>query len=301
MSSGLVTIYHEVEDKALWILFFGNALNKEPGNTGFLLFSIYDIMKANRPFIIIRRITMSEFLNFSEISQKVSFNDMLNWLNIPFTQTQNGELKGEGFIITVSKNLYFNPNGEDKGSVINFLSKQKGIDLRSAAQELKKQFLTEQKEPTREIPNLELHYCPFLKERGISEELAKQLEVGFVKQRSIISGKLAFKTYDENRNHSGYVAYNHAKKEWFFPKGFKRTLYNPLKYEGEEVMATVDIFSCIDLIKSGVPSVSLIGKTMTDIQAEQLSQFTRVVLVHPEPDNIVARLAKKAFVKVSPS
>jgi hypothetical protein len=43
---------------------------------------------------------MSEFLNFQEISQKVSFSDLLNWLNIPFTQTQNGELKGEGFIIT---------------------------------------------------------------------------------------------------------------------------------------------------------------------------------------------------------
>jgi hypothetical protein len=241
-----------------------------------------------------------EFLNFSEISQKVTFKQLLDWLNIPYS-TQNGEIKGESFIITTAKNLYFNPNGEDKGSVINFLSKQKGIDLRSAAQELKKQFLTEAKEPTREIPNLELHYCPFLKDRGISEELAKQLEIGFVKQRSIISGKLAFKTYDENGNHSGYVAYNHTTEEWFFPKGFKRTLYNPLKLDGDEVTLTVDIFSCIENIKQGIPSVSLIGKTMTDIQAEQLSRFTCVVLVHPEPDNIVARLARKTFVKVSPA
>lgn len=241
---------------------------------------------------------MSEFLNFQEISQKVQFKDMLDWLNVPYTPTQNGELKGEGFIITLAKNLYFNPTGEDKGSVINFLAKYKGLDLRAAAKELKDHFLSEPKEPVREIPNLELHYCPFLKERGITEELAKQLEIGFVKQRSIISGKLAFKTYDQNGQHSGYVAYNHSKGEWFFPKGFKRTLYNPQKYDGEEITATVDIFSCIDLIKSGVPSVSLIGKTMTDIQAEQLSRFTRVVLAHPEPDNIVARLARKTFVMV---
>jgi hypothetical protein len=175
------------------------------------------------------------------------------------------------------------------------------LDLRSAAQELKKQFLTEAKEPIREIPNLELHYCPFLKERGISEELARQLEIGFVKQRSIISGKLAFKTYDENGNHSGYVAYNHLKEEWFFPKGFKRTLYNPGKFEGGDINLTIDIFSTINSIQSGVPSVSLIGKTMTDIQAEQLSRFTSVSLVHPEPDNIVARLARKTFVKVGPA
>ena len=244
---------------------------------------------------------MSEFLNFAEISQKVQFKDLLDWLNTPYTPTQQGELKGEGFIVTIAKNLYFNPNGEDKGSVINFLSKQKGLDLRSAALELKKQFLTEAKEPKRELPNLELHYCPFLKERGISEELAKQLEIGFVKQHSIIAGKLAFKTYDENGQHSGYVAYNYTKDEWFFPKGYKRTLYNPLKFNGEEVIVTSDIFTALDFIKSGTPAVSLIGKSMTDIQAEQLSKFTRVVLVHPEPDNIVARLAKKSFVKVSPN
>ena len=240
-----------------------------------------------------------EFLNFSEISQKVTFQQLLDWLNIPYS-TQNGEIRGDSFIITTSKNLYFNPNGEDKGSVINFLSKQKGIDLRSAAQELKKQFLTEAKEPKREIPELELHYCPFLKDKGISEELAKQLEIGFVKQRSIMAGKLAFKTYDQEGNHSGYVGYNYSKDEWFFPKGFKRTLYNPMKCSGD-IILTVDIFSTITGIIEGKKCCSLIGKTMTDIQAEQLSQFTSVVLVHPEPDNIVARLAKKSFVKVSPN
>ena len=177
----------------------------------------------------------------------------------------------------------------------------KGLDLRSAAKELKDHFLTEAKEPKRELPNLELSYCHFLEEKGISEELVKRLEIGFVKQRSIMAGKIAFKTYDENGQHSGYVAYNYAKDEWFFPKGFKCTLYNPLKFNGEEVILTADIFTALDFIKSGTPAVSLIGKSMTDIQAEQLSKFTRVVLVHPEPDNIVARLAKKSFVKVSPN
>ena len=241
---------------------------------------------------------MSEFLNFQEISNKVQFKDLLDWLNIPYTPTQQGELKGEGFIVTIAKNLYFNPTGEDKGSVINFLSKLKGIDLRAAAKELKDKFLSEPKEPSREIPNLELHYCPFLKERGISEELAKQLEIGFVKQRSIISGKLAFKTYDETGKHSGYVAYNYSKDEWFFPKGFKRTLYNPGKFTGNVVLTT-DILSCIKNIQDGIPSVSLMGKSMTDIQAEQLANFNTVSIVHPEPDNIVARLAQKSFVKCS--
>jgi len=239
-----------------------------------------------------------EFLNFAEISQKIQFKDVLDWLNIPYSATQQGELKGEGFIITISKNLYFNPKNEDKGSVINFLASYKGLDLRGAAKELKDRFLTEAKLPKRELPNLELHYCKFLEDK-ITEEMAKEFEIGLVKQHSIIAGRIAFKTYDENDQHSGYVAYNPKDDSWFFPKGFKRTLYNPAKFSGEEITLTVDIISCLSLIKAGTPCVALIGKTMTDILAEQLSRFTRVVLVHPEPDNIVVRLARSTFVKSS--
>jgi len=240
-----------------------------------------------------------EFLNFQEISQKVQFQNLLDWLNIPYNAI-NGELKGDGFIITISKNLYFNPNGEDKGSVINFLSKHKGLDLRSAAQELKKQFLIEAKEPLRELPNLELHYCPFLEEKGFSKEFCEEYEIGLVKQHSIMAGKIVFKTYNELGQHSGYVGYNFTKDEWFFPKGFKRTLYNAHRIKSDEVYLTVSIWETLNLIKQGISSVALIGKSMTDIQADQLSQFTRVVLVHPEPDNIIVRLSKKSFVKVSP-
>jgi hypothetical protein len=223
----------------------------------------------------------------------------LDWLNIPYSVYQNGEIRGEGFIINIVKNLYLNPNGKEKGSVINFLANNKGLDIRSAASELKKQFLSKV-EPKKELPNLELHYCKFLEDRGISEALAKEYEIGLVKQHSIIAGKIAFKAYDENGQHSGYIAYNPQKDEWFFPKGFKRTLYNAHHITEDEVTLTVSIWETLDFAKHGIPSVSLIGKTMTDIQAEQLSRFSRVVLVHPEPDNIVVRLAKKSFVRVSP-
>jgi hypothetical protein len=243
---------------------------------------------------------MSEFLNFSEISQKISFKEVLDWLNIPYSVYQNGEIRGEGFIINIVKNLYLNPNGKEKGSVINFLANNKGLDIRSAASELNKRFLTEAKEPKRELPNLELHYCKFLEDKGISEEMAKEYEIGLVKQHSIIAGKIGFKAYDENVQHSGYIAYNPQKDEWFFPKGFKRTLYNAHRVKGEELILTVSIWETLEFIEEGIPSVSLVGKTMTDTQAEQLSRFSRVVLVHPEPDNIVVRLAKKSFVRVSP-
>jgi len=100
-------------------------------------------------------------------------------------------------------------------------------------------------------------------------------------------------------DHSGYVAYNPKTDEWFFPKGFKRTLYNGNHAASEVVHLTVSIWETLELIKQDTPSVSLIGKTMTDIQAEQLSKFFRVIVHHPEPDNLVVRLARNTFVKVA--
>jgi len=241
---------------------------------------------------------MSEFLNFSEISQKIPFKEVLDWLNIPYSVYQNGEIRGEGFIVNPTKNLYLNPKGDDKGSVINFLANRKGIDIRSAAKELKDKFLTEAKPPQRELPNLELHYCKFLEDKGIPQEFAKEFEIGLVKQHSIISGRIAFKIYDELSIHTGYVAYNFQKDEWFFPKGFKRELYNIHRITLNEVNLTVSIWETIELLLKGIESVSLIGRTMTDKQAEQLARFKTIIVHHSEPDNIIVRLAKNSFVKV---
>ena len=61
-----------------------------------------------------------EFFDFTALS-KLPFKEFLDYLNVPYKETKT-ELKGEGFIINKAKNLYFNPIGDDKGSVINFLS-----------------------------------------------------------------------------------------------------------------------------------------------------------------------------------
>jgi len=291
MSRDLVMVDREVEDNAFWQSFFSELSKRTSGQESSLCYN-------KRVFISQQGGIMSEYLNFAEISQKILFKEVLDWLNVPYS-TENGELKGTGFIVNTAKNLYLNPDGDDKGSVINFLAHKKGVDLRSAAKELKDQFLTAPKPPKRELPNLELHYCPFLKDKGISEELAKEYEVGLVKQHSIISGRIAFKIYDENKVHTGYVAYNFQKDEWFFPKGFQRELYNIHRITGEEVHLVVSTWEVLELAKQNIPAVALIGKTMTDKQAEQLLRFKRITLIHPEPDNIVIRLSKTSFVKSS--
>ena len=244
----------------------------------------------------------NNYLNFQEISNSVNFVDVLNWLNIPYAK-KKGEFRGETndfkFIINIEKNLFFSPDDETiKGSVINFLSDVRGINLREAAMKLKKTFLDAPKPSNREIPELELLYCKELEKFKITEDTAEQYEIGLVKQKSIMKGRISFKVYDENGNVKGYVGWHPEKKDWFFPKNFKRPLYNANNILGPEIVVTVNLFDCLRLISMGIEaSSSLIAKSMTDKQEQILKKYPRIFLFHSEPENIVTRLSRSSYVK----
>lgn len=243
----------------------------------------------------------NQFLNFNEISKEISFEDVLNWLNVSF-QRKNTELRGDGFIISLNKNLFFCPDNESlKGSVINFVAHYKKIPLREAATLLKTQFLSKNKPtiPKREMPNLLLDWDSYLEDRGITKNLAEEYEIGMVKQRSVVAGRIAFKIYDENGLHSGYIGYKKSDDSWFFPKDFKRPLYNLAKIEDRKsVIVTVDPFDAIKIIGNGFrQTVALLANSMTQQQEECLKQFRYILLLHKEPANIVNRLYMTSFIK----
>jgi DNA primase len=245
-------------------------------------------------------LSKSEFLNFNEISKAISFEDVLNWLNIPF-QRKDKELRGEGFIINIDKNLFFCPdNDEQKGSVINFVAHYKKVDLRESAMLLKAEFLSKKTEakPKRDIPNLTLEWHPYIQERGISEEVFKEYELGYVKQRSIVAGRIALKVYDHEGKHIGYIGYRESDGNWYFPKGFKRPLYNAFKVKDtKSVIVTVDPFDALKIASLGFKQVvSLLANSMTTEQEEQLKKFRYILLFHPKPENIVYRLYPTSFI-----
>ena len=242
-----------------------------------------------------------EFLNFAEISKAISFIDVLNWLNISY-QKKNKELRGDGFIVSLEKNLFFTPNDESlKGSVINFVAHHKQIELREAASLLKTQFLSNEKvvKHQREVPDLTLEYHDYLAQRLINPELAKEFETGFVKQRSIMAGRIAFKIYDHLGSPIGYVGYKPEDDSWLFPKGFKRPLYNVFRVKDtKSAIITVDPFDALRIISLGMPQVvSLLSNSMTAEQEEHLKKFRYIFLFHPEPENIVNRLYQTSFIK----
>lgn len=245
---------------------------------------------------------MAEYLDFREISQQINFKQVVNWLCVPFVEKGDelrmnlGELL---FIANTKKNTFFCPKDDSiKGGIINFTAYVLNIDLRSAAADLKQEFIVSPKVRQRELPDLKLNYCKFLEDYGISEETAMKFDVGLVKQKSIITGRIAFKIFDHDGNLSGYIGYNAEKNDWFFPKGFKRPLYNYYLYKDDNnIMLTADPFKCLFIAQQGYNCCSLLGKSMTDDQEIVLKTFTSITLYHSEPDNIVKRLYPHVFIK----
>jgi len=245
-------------------------------------------------------LSKKEFLNFAEISKAIPFNEVLDWLNISY-QRKNKELRGEGFIISLEKNLFFSPKDDSiNGSIINFVSNHKQIGLREAASLLKHTFLNkEEHSPKRELPNLLLNYDSYFAERHIRNEIVSEYEAGYVKQRSLVAGRIAFKVYDHQGNHVGYIGYKKEDASWFFPKGFIRPLYNAHKISDfKSVIVTTDPFETLRIISQGISqAVSLLAKSMTNNQEELLKKFRFILLFHPDPENIVNRLSSSTYIK----
>lgn len=247
---------------------------------------------------------MAEFFDFQKISKEIPFKALLNYLNIPYIEKKE-ELRGEDkfvFIVNTKKNLFFCPHdGSIRGSVINFLAKHRDIDLREAAKTLKTEFQANPREPKRPIPELELHYCKFLEEYGISEETARAYEVGIVKQHSVMAGKVAFKIHDREGNKLGYIGknINNGKSDWYFPKGFKRdVVYNQHRINAECAIILASPLDVLYLIEQGsTNAVALMANSATDCQINQLKCYKKILLIHPEPQLISIRLNEFCFVK----
>lgn len=232
------------------------------------------------------------YLNFFTIS-KVPFQSVLDWLRLGYTETKT-ELKGQGFIVNKAKNLYFNPTGNDKGSIITFVANQKNISLRTAAEYLYNQFMATENVL---IPEYDLHYCEFLAKEGISEETAKDWEIGLVKNhKGPAAGRIAFKVKDVNGEKVGYALYNPKDKSWFYFKGYQHNhLYGLDRVKGDSVVLLSNPLEAVRFNSNGI---ALTHPGLTKPQENLLTKFSFIEVMCPEYENIVLKLVKGSFVKL---
>ncbi len=242
-----------------------------------------------------------EFLDFKAIAAAIQFQTVLDWLNIPYTQV-DGEIRGEGFIITVSKNRYTNPVGSDYGNVINFLQAKKGMSAREAASLLKKTFLTNEK-PAPTLPVYKLQYCKELEDLGISEETARKLEIGkVVEHKGKSAGKIAFRIRSVDGEPVGYCIFDPKKKEYFYYSQYKHDhIYNLNNVDQREKTAIM-FADPINVAIHDKVCPFCIGMTrgnLTQAQTDLLKRFERILIIHHDEKQaqyLVNKLSKFVFV-----
>lgn len=234
------------------------------------------------------------YLDFQEIS-KVPFKKVLIWLDVPFAETNN-QIKGEGFIITPEKNLFFDPHGPAKGSIINFVAFHKGIPLREAAQLIQTNLMAEP--PAKEIPEYELHYCKFLEEAGIDEETAKKYEIGLVKSRGMAAGKIAIKIRDVEGQKVAYALLNPKDGSYFYFKGYHHDhIYNLHNLKGDRALLVSSPLTAIKLNAENV--IALTYPHLTEAQENLIKdKITYLEIATGDNASIATRLIYSLFVKV---
>jgi hypothetical protein len=199
--------------------------------------------------------------------EAIRFNDLLDNLGIIYN-TKGKQMIGDNFIISTDKNLFCYKGQSNKGGgIVQFVMDRLNLDTKQSATLIYEKFFLNHK-PKRELPTLDYHYCDELQKASITPETAKALEVGMIRQKSIISGQIALKIYDINGNYINNIGFKPKTKDWFFPKGFIKTIYNIHNCLNQDtVILTVNPFQTVYLHSIGFKnSVSLLGETMTAIQ-----------------------------------
>ena len=245
---------------------------------------------------------MQGFINFGKIAEKVLFKTLLDHLNIVYQETakeMKGKINGWDFIVNKENNLFFSPGNDKKGGVINMWSEVHGVPLREAAFTISRLFLAPDHSLKWENPELELLYTPELTKLHLTKEICGQYDVGLVKQRSMLAGKIAFKLFDKEKKFKGYIGKEINEDRWFYPKGFRRNfLYNGYRVSGEYCIAVPDALACVRICQLGFPyTVATLNSSPTDKQVEEFARYRRILLIHPSPDNTLLRIAGKSFVK----
>jgi len=236
-------------------------------------------------------------LDFKEVARQITFEALLNHLNEPY-ETRGKSLITKDAFISLEKQMFFWKENKKGGNVIQYAADVRQTTNLEAARWLSKTFLKNEI-PEREIPELELRYSKEVEALNISEETAKNFEIGLPKGKTVMAGKVCFRCYDKSGAPIGYVGLKDGK--WFYPKGFRASehLYNYNRRNGNQFCVLVSSpLEVAKLFQDGKPqAVGLFSPSLSEAQNELLKTFRYIYLIHPKPENILTRLAKTNYVK----
>lgn len=202
-------------------------------------------------------------MSYKNTLQAVDTEKALSLLGIEF-KTQGGYAKfncpkpdcdGQAAIKAYGdkKNLYYCPKCKSSGHIIGLAMNQKSLKWEDANEVLIKNALgVNAKKITEELNlNYELVYHDFLKNKGLSEDICYQQEIGVPKGKAMLSGCVAFVIRDETAMKIAYYGIRMKDGNPVFHKTFNPELYLynfcNVGFEGD-VYFTTNIFECLKMI-----------------------------------------------------
>jgi hypothetical protein len=186
------------------------------------------------------------------------------------------------------KNVFYCPKCKASGHIIKLVAEMmvekdhEPWDFKKASDFLTEKAITyEAQKITRELTmDYKLHYHPFLKEQGISEELAADLGIGVPQGKTMLSGCVAFTVYNEQGMKIAYYGIRLKDRKAIFHRSFNPELYlyswHRIQNDGE-ILFTRDMLDCVRLIGEGKQSVSNFGLPYLSTSHLELLQKCRFV------------------------
>ena len=127
----------------------------------------------------------------------------------------------------------------------------------------------------------------YIAERGFTEDIAKELGIGYFPGRGSMSGRVVIPIHKETGELVAYAgrSIDGSEPKYKLPAGFHKSLvlYNlhrAIQRQSSTVVLVEGFFDCIKVWQAGFPAVALMGSSMSQYQEELLrSQFTGALLL----------------------
>ena len=126
---------------------------------------------------------------------------------------------------------------------------------------------------------------PYLRERGITLELARKFGVGFFPGRGSMRGRVVIPIHNASGELVAYAgrSIDGTEPRYRFPAGFHKSLelFNLHRVIGESSVVVVEgFFDCMKVTQAGFPCVALMGRTLSRAQEKLIGEnFGQVILM----------------------
>jgi DNA primase len=160
---------------------------------------------------------------------------------------------------------------------------------------------------TFDLQNID-HTHPYLKERGVSEEIAQKFGVGLFSGKGSMHDRIVIPIHNPKGELVAYAgrSIDGSEPRYKFPAGFHKSLelYNVHRVrEKVSVVLVEGFFDCMKVTQAGFPCVALMGSTLSDAQEKLIREHFAHVVVMLDGDEagreasggIVDRLRRAVF------